>query len=61
MRHDPGRSAVFQTMFNLLDRGLETEQYGYSLEPLELPEEEGQFDLTLAAAEDRAQGRFVRL
>ncbi|MGW9368200.1 amino acid adenylation domain-containing protein, partial [Streptomyces albidoflavus] len=34
------------------------EQYGYRLEYIELPEEEGQFDLTLSVYEDEAEGRF---
>ncbi len=58
LRHDPSRSAVFQAMFILLTHKVATEQYGYRLDYIELPEEEGQFDLTLSAYEDRADGRF---
>ena len=58
LQHDPSRSAVFQAMFILLTHKVATEQYGYRLEYIELPEEEGQFDLTLSAYEDRADGRF---
>ncbi|GHJ39082.1 hybrid non-ribosomal peptide synthetase/type I polyketide synthase [Streptomyces sp. TS71-3] len=58
LRHDPSRSAVFQAMFILLAHKVSTEQYGYRLDYIELPEEEGQFDLTLSAYEDRADGCF---
>ncbi|PHV12432.1 non-ribosomal peptide synthetase/type I polyketide synthase [Chitinimonas sp. BJB300] len=58
LKHDPSRSAVFQAMFILLAHRVATEQYGYRLEYIELPEEEGQFDLTLSAYEDEAEGRF---
>ncbi|MFF7251138.1 amino acid adenylation domain-containing protein [Embleya sp. NPDC008237] len=58
LRHDPSRSAVFQAMFILLTHKVATEQYGYRLEYIELPEEEGQFDLTLSAYEDEAEHRF---
>ncbi|WP_327179823.1 amino acid adenylation domain-containing protein [Streptomyces sp. NBC_01335] len=58
LQHDPSRSAVFQAMFILLTHKVATEQYGYRLEYIELPEEEGQFDLTLSAYEDEAEGRF---
>ncbi|MEE1751930.1 non-ribosomal peptide synthetase/type I polyketide synthase [Streptomyces sp. SP18CS02] len=58
LRHDPSRSAVFQAMFILLTHKVATEQYGYRLEYIELPEEEGQFDITLSAYEDEAEGRF---
>ncbi|MEV2277435.1 amino acid adenylation domain-containing protein [Nocardiopsis sp. NPDC049922] len=57
-RHDPGRSAVFQTMFVLLTHSVSTERHGYRLEYVELPEEEGQFDLTLSAHEEAADGLF---
>ncbi|MCW2915045.1 MAG: amino acid adenylation enzyme/thioester reductase family protein [Actinomycetia bacterium] len=55
LQHDPSRSAVFQAMFILLTHKVATEKYGYRLEYIELPEEEGQFDLTLSAYEDEAQ------
>lgn len=58
LQHDPSRSAVFQAMFILLTHKVATEQYGYRLEYIELPEEEGQFDLTLSAYEDEAEHRF---
>ncbi|NUP33710.1 MAG: amino acid adenylation domain-containing protein, partial [Streptomycetaceae bacterium] len=58
LRHDPSRSAVFQAMFILLTHKVATEQYGYRLEYIELPEEEGQFDVTLSAYEDEAERRF---
>ncbi|MGW2594203.1 non-ribosomal peptide synthetase/type I polyketide synthase [Streptomyces sp. NPDC001515] len=58
LQHDPSRSAVFQAMFILLTHKVASEQYGYRLEYIELPEEEGQFDITLSAYEDEAEGRF---
>ncbi|MET9927411.1 MULTISPECIES: amino acid adenylation domain-containing protein [unclassified Streptomyces] len=58
LQHDPSRSAVFQAMFILLTHKVATEQYGYRLEYIELPEEEGQFDITLSAYEDEADHRF---
>ncbi|MFJ2558369.1 MULTISPECIES: amino acid adenylation domain-containing protein [unclassified Streptomyces] len=58
LQHDPSRSAVFQAMFILLAHKVAAEQYGYRLEYIELPEEEGQFDLTLSAYEDEAEQRF---
>ncbi|PCG85174.1 non-ribosomal peptide synthetase [Streptomyces sp. WZ.A104] len=58
LQRDPSRSAVFQAMFILLTHKVATEQYGYRLEYIELPEEEGQFDITLSAYEDEAERRF---
>ncbi|MFF9775843.1 amino acid adenylation domain-containing protein [Streptomyces sp. NPDC013978] len=58
LQHDPSRSAVFQAMFILLHHKVAAEKYGYRLEYIELPEEEGQFDLTLSAYEDEAEHRF---
>ncbi|MFJ3706195.1 MULTISPECIES: non-ribosomal peptide synthetase/type I polyketide synthase [unclassified Streptomyces] len=58
LQHDPSRSAVFQAMFILLTHKVVTEQYGYRLDYIELPEEEGQFDITLSVYEDEAEGRF---
>ncbi|GAA1160419.1 hypothetical protein GCM10009654_15860 [Streptomyces hebeiensis] len=58
LQHDPSRSAVFQAMFILLAHKVASEQYGYRLDYIELPEEEGQFDLTLSAYEDESEGRF---
>ncbi|MFE9607243.1 amino acid adenylation domain-containing protein [Streptomyces sp. NPDC006012] len=58
LQHDPSRSAVFQAMFILLTHKVATEKYGYRLEYIELPEEEGQFDLTLSVYEDEADRRF---
>ncbi|WP_394329293.1 amino acid adenylation domain-containing protein [Nocardiopsis sp. CNR-923] len=58
LQHDPSRSAVFQAMFILLTHSVSTERHGYRLEYVELPEEEGQFDLTLSAYEEAADGLF---
>lgn len=58
LKHDPSRSAIFQAMFILLSHKVATEQYGYRLDYIELPEEEGQFDITLSAYEDEAEGKF---
>ncbi|WP_395295500.1 amino acid adenylation domain-containing protein [Kitasatospora hibisci] len=58
LQHDPSRSAVFQAMFILLHHKVAAGKYGYRLEYIELPEEEGQFDLTLSAYEDEAERRF---
>lgn len=58
LQHDPSRSAVFQAMFILLTHKVATEKYGYRLKYIELPEEEGQFDLTLSVYEDEAEHRF---
>ncbi|WP_326701232.1 amino acid adenylation domain-containing protein [Streptomyces sp. NBC_01754] len=58
LQHDPSRSAVFQAMFILLTHKVATEQYGYRLKYIELPEEEGQFDLTLSVYEDESEHRF---
>ncbi|MFE5589623.1 amino acid adenylation domain-containing protein [Streptomyces sp. NPDC056549] len=58
LQRDPSRSAVFQAMFILLTHKVATERLGYALEYIELPEEEGQFDVTLSAYEDRSDGRF---
>ncbi|GHF69741.1 hypothetical protein GCM10018790_54530 [Kitasatospora xanthocidica] len=58
LQHDPSRSAVFQAMFILLTHKVAVERFGYRLEYIELPEEEGQFDLTLSAYEDRSDGCF---
>ncbi|MGX9922376.1 non-ribosomal peptide synthetase/type I polyketide synthase [Streptomyces sp. NPDC002248] len=58
LQHDSSRSAVFQAMFILLTHKVATEQYGYRLEYIELPEEEGQFDLTLSVYEEESEGRF---
>ncbi|MFD5466132.1 amino acid adenylation domain-containing protein [Kitasatospora sp. NPDC127059] len=58
LQHDPSRSAVFQAMFILLTHKVAVERFGYHLEYIELPEEEGQFDLTLSAYEDRADGCY---
>ncbi|MFK0048679.1 amino acid adenylation domain-containing protein [Streptomyces sp. NPDC090741] len=58
LQHDPSRSAVFQAMFILLAHKVSSEQYGYHLDYIELPEEEGQFDLTLSAYEDESERRF---
>lgn len=58
LQHDPSRSAVFQAMFILLTHKVAVERFGYRLDYIELPEEEGQFDLTLSAYEDRSDGCF---
>ncbi|MFJ2894909.1 amino acid adenylation domain-containing protein [Streptomyces sp. NPDC087218] len=58
LQHDPSRSAVFQAMFILLTHKVATEKYGYRLQYIELPEEEGQFDVTLSVYEDEADHRF---
>ncbi|MGI5472241.1 condensation domain-containing protein [Streptomyces sp. CA-132043] len=56
--HDASRSAVFQTMFALLTDQLGEELAGHRIENLQLPDQEGQFDLTLAAYEYPSDGRF---
>ncbi|GAB3257949.1 non-ribosomal peptide synthetase/type I polyketide synthase [Kineosporia babensis] len=56
--HDPSRSAVFQAMFILLVHQVSAVGHGHRLEYVELPEEEGQFDLTLSVYEDEAEQRF---
>ncbi|MFD7901519.1 amino acid adenylation domain-containing protein [Kitasatospora sp. NPDC059747] len=58
LQHDPSRSAVFQAMFILLTHKVAVERDGYRLDYIELPEEEGQFDLTLSAYEEAADGCF---
>ncbi|MFR9727967.1 amino acid adenylation domain-containing protein [Saccharopolyspora sp. MS10] len=58
LQHDPSRSAVFQVMFILLHHKVSAERYGYRLDYVELPEEEGQFDITLSVYEDEADQRF---
>ncbi|MFG2639417.1 amino acid adenylation domain-containing protein [Streptomyces sp. NPDC048370] len=58
LQHDPSRSAVFQAMFILLAHKVSSQQYGYHLDYIELPEEEGQFDVTLSAYEDEGERRF---
>ncbi|MFI9625939.1 amino acid adenylation domain-containing protein [Streptomyces sp. NPDC052042] len=58
LQHDPSRSAVFQAMFILLTHKVATEKYGYRLDYIELPEEEGQFEVTLSVYEDEADHRF---
>uniref|UniRef100_A8M2E8 Amino acid adenylation domain n=3 Tax=Salinispora arenicola TaxID=168697 RepID=A8M2E8_SALAI len=58
LQHDPRRSAVFQAMFILLTHKVETEKDGYRLTYIELPEEEGQFDLTLSVYEEESDARF---
>lgn len=58
LKHDPSRSRVFQAMFILLVHKVATTKYGYRLNYIELPEEEGQFDLTMSAYEDESEGRF---
>ncbi|WP_197361163.1 non-ribosomal peptide synthetase, partial [Streptomyces clavuligerus] len=58
LQHDPSRSAVFQAMFILLTHKVAAQKYGYRLEYIELPEEEGQFDLTLSAYEEESEHRF---
>ncbi|WP_335936126.1 non-ribosomal peptide synthetase/type I polyketide synthase [Streptomyces sp. PTD5-9] len=58
LQHDPSRSAVFQAMFILLTHKVAAEKYGYRLEYIELPEEEGQFEVTLSVYEDEADHRF---
>lgn len=58
LKHDPSRSAVFQAMFILLVHRVATEKYGFKLNYVELPEEEGQFDLTLSAYEDEEERSF---
>ncbi|MBD0734539.1 non-ribosomal peptide synthetase [Streptomyces sp. CBMA29] len=58
LQHDPSRSAVFQAMFILLTHKVAAERWGHRLEYIELPEEEGQFDVTLSVYEDRSDGCF---
>ncbi|WP_030253872.1 non-ribosomal peptide synthetase/type I polyketide synthase [Streptomyces violens] len=57
--HDASRSAVFQAMFVLLTHQLGEELAGHPVENVQLPEQEGQFALTLAAYEEPASGRFT--
>ncbi|MER7395228.1 condensation domain-containing protein, partial [Streptomyces sp. NPDC000151] len=57
--HDASRSAVFQAMFVLLTHQLGEELAGHRVEKIQLPEQEGQFELTLAAYEEPASGRFT--
>jgi hybrid polyketide synthase/nonribosomal peptide synthetase FtdB len=52
--HDPGRSPVFQVMFELLDR-MTTECRGVKLDRIELPEQAGPLDLTLSIREDEPE------
>ncbi|POX43308.1 non-ribosomal peptide synthetase [Streptomyces sp. Ru73] len=56
--HDASRSAVFQAMFVLLTHQLGNELAGHRVANIQLPEQEGQFDLTLAVYEYQAEGRF---
>lgn len=58
LKHDSSRSAVFQAMFILLIHRVATEKYGYKLNYIELPEEEGQFDITMSIYENEVEGRF---
>ena len=60
LQHDSSRSAVFQVMFILLIHRIQTKdnQFGFPRKYIELPEEEGQFDLTLSMYEDNNQGIF---
>ncbi len=50
--HDPGRSAVFQVMFTLPTDRIATQHHGATLDRIELPEQDGPLDLTLAIRED---------
>ena len=61
LQHDPSRSSVFQAMFVLLNHQVDRSnmdennvaQYkGFPMRLLEMPEEEGQFDLTLSVYEE---------
>ncbi|MFD7641955.1 amino acid adenylation domain-containing protein [Kitasatospora sp. NPDC059795] len=58
LQRDPSRSAVFQAMFILLTHKVATDKYGYHLDYIELPEEEGQFDITLSSYQDRADNCY---
>ncbi|MGW8698201.1 non-ribosomal peptide synthetase/type I polyketide synthase [Streptomyces eurythermus] len=58
IEHDPSRSAVFQAMFVLLSHKVATDRHGYHLNYIELPEEEGQFDIALSVYEERTDGCF---
>ncbi|KDN80768.1 Polyketide synthase [Kitasatospora cheerisanensis KCTC 2395] len=58
LQRDPSRSAVFQAMFILLTHKVATDKYGYHLDYIELPEEEGQFDITLSAYQDRSDNCY---
>ncbi|HEX2927837.1 MAG TPA: amino acid adenylation domain-containing protein [Ruminiclostridium sp.] len=60
LQHDPSRSALFQVMFVMLVHRIENteEKYGIPMNYIELPEEEGQFDLLLSAYEDTKEGIF---
>ncbi|MGC4068677.1 MAG: amino acid adenylation domain-containing protein [Polyangiaceae bacterium] len=51
LERDASRSAIFQVMFNLLVHQPPSEENGIPIKYIELPEEEGQFDITLSVFE----------
>lgn len=62
MEHDPSRSAIFQVMFVLLNHQVDRSHIddnnvahyeGFPMRLLQMPEEEGQFDLTLSVYEEK--------
>jgi hybrid polyketide synthase/nonribosomal peptide synthetase FtdB len=58
LQHDPSRSAGFQAMFLFLVYRVSTEKYGYGMRYIDIPEEEGQFDLTLSIYEGARQDGY---
>lgn len=62
MEHDPSRSAIFQVMFVLLNHQVERSHIdennvahyeGFPMRLLRMPEEEGQFDITISLYEEK--------
>jgi len=62
MKHDPSRSAIFQVMFVLLNHQVDSSHIdennvahyeGFPMRLLQMPEEEGQFDITLSVYEEK--------
>jgi len=62
MKHDPSRSAIFQVMFVLLNHQVERSHIdennvahyeGFPMRLLQMPEEEGQFDITISLYEEK--------
>lgn len=62
MKHDPSRSAIFQVMFVLLNHQVDRSHIddnnvahyeGFPMRLLQMPEEEGQFDITLSVYEEK--------
>ncbi len=62
IEHDPSRTAIFQIMFVLLNHQVDRSHIddnnvahydGFPMQLLQMPEEEGQFDLTLSVYEEK--------